>query len=191
MSRIDEKSGDVGTRGSERWRHGLGGRSGIALFAFALVTAAGCAGSGAQEEEPTDDSEVAREYAPQLDVDLSEMERRPGGLYVHDLREGSGELAEAGDMVRIHYTGWLPSGEKFDSSRDRGTPLVIPVGIGRVIDGWDQGVPGMRVGGQRRLVIPPAMAYGDEGAGNGVIPPGATLVFDLELVGIEEGGQDL
>ena len=162
-------------------------RPSVALLVGVLLTA-GCAGTSGDAGA---EGGVAREYAPELGVDLSEMERRPNGLYVQDLREGSGQLAEPGDMVRIHYTGWLPSGEKFDSSRDRGTPLVIPIGIGRVIDGWDQGVPGMRVGGQRRLVIPPDMAYGDEGAGNGVIPPGATLVFDVELMGIEEGGQDL
>ena len=162
-------------------------RPSVALLVGVLLTG-GCAGSSGDGEA---EGGVAREYAPELGVDLSEMERRSNGLYVQDLRAGSGQRAEAGDMVRIHYTGWLPSGEKFDSSRDRGTPLVIPIGIGRVIDGWDEGVPGMRVGGQRRLVIPPDMAYGDEGAGNGVIPPGATLVFDVELMGIEEGGQDL
>ena len=151
-----------------------------------ILLSAGCAG-GSGNEAP-EEGGVAAEYAPELGVDLSEMERQPSGLYVQDLGPGQGEVVESGDVVRIHYTGWLPSGEKFDSSRDRGQPLVIPIGVGRVIEGWDEGVVGMRVGERRRLVIPPSLAYGDEGAGNGVIPPGATLVFDVEVLGVEGGG---
>ncbi len=112
-------------------------------------------------------------------------------LQVMDIVEGTGEMAEAGQVVVVHYTGWLydadaeeMKGEKFDSSVDRGDPFSFPLGAGRVIRGWDQGVAGMKVGGKRRLVIPPDMAYGDRGAGN-VIPPGATLVFDVELLEIE------
>jgi FKBP-type peptidyl-prolyl cis-trans isomerase FkpA len=94
--------------------------------------------------------------------------------------------------VIVHYTGWLydPAapdhrGRKFDSSRDRGQPLSFPLGAGRVIRGWEQGLPGMKVGGTRRLVIPPSLAYGVRGAGNGVIPPNATLLFDVELLAVE------
>jgi FKBP-type peptidyl-prolyl cis-trans isomerase len=83
----------------------------------------------------------------------------------------------------VHYTGWLTNGQKFDSSRDRGQPFAFPLGGGRVIQGWDQGVVGMRVGGQRRLIIPPNMGYGASGAG-GVIPPNAMLIFDVELLGV-------
>ncbi len=107
-----------------------------------------------------------------------------GGLKVEDLTEGAGDLAEAGQTVAVHYTGWLADGRKFDSSRDRSDPFRFRLGAGRVIRGWDQGVQGMRVGGVRRLTIPPPLGYGAAGAG-GVIPPQATLVFEVELLGID------
>ncbi|MFZ2161092.1 MAG: FKBP-type peptidyl-prolyl cis-trans isomerase [Sideroxyarcus sp.] len=107
-----------------------------------------------------------------------------------DVKVGKGAEAKAGQYVSVHYTGWLydeaapgHKGSKFDSSRDRGSPFVFPLGAGRVIQGWDQGVQGMKVGGQRTLVIPANLGYGPRGAG-GVIPPNATLVFDVELLGI-------
>jgi peptidylprolyl isomerase len=106
------------------------------------------------------------------------------GLGYVDIVEGTGPRAKAGDSVRVHYTGCLKSGQKFDSSHDRGEPLVFPLGRGRVIKGWDEGVAMMRVGGKRKLVIPAHLGYGDRGAG-GVIPPGATLIFEVELVGID------
>lgn len=105
----------------------------------------------------------------------------PGGLQYIDVVAGSGNEARAGQNVAVHYTGWLTNGQKFDSSRDRGQPFTFRLGAGNVIQGWDQGVVGMRVGGQRRLIIPPQMGYGARGAG-GVIPPNATLVFDVELL---------
>ncbi len=108
-----------------------------------------------------------------------------------DNKLGEGALATAGKDVAVHYTGWLydeaapeHKGQKFDSSRDRGQPFEFPLGGGRVIKGWDQGVDGMKVGGQRTLIIPSAMGYGSRGAG-GVIPPDATLVFDVELLGVQ------
>ncbi len=112
------------------------------------------------------------------------------GLKMIDHKVGTGAEAVAGKRVTVHYTGWLfdekapdNKGKKFDSSRDRGDPFVFPLGAGRVIAGWDQGVAGMKVGGQRTLIIPPEMGYGARGAG-GVIPPNATLVFDVELLGV-------
>jgi FKBP-type peptidyl-prolyl cis-trans isomerase FkpA len=113
-------------------------------------------------------------------------------LLVTDLVKGIGDEALPGMVVIVHYTGWLydPAaedlrGRKFDSSRERGQPLSFPLGGGRVIRGWEQGVPGMKVGGTRRLVIPPELAYGSRGAGNGVIPPDATLLFEVELLAVE------
>lgn len=113
-------------------------------------------------------------------------------LLVTDLVKGVGDEALPGMVVIVHYTGWLydPAakdhhGRKFDSSRDRGQPFSFPLGAGRVIRGWEQGIPGMKVGGNRRLVIPPEMAYGAKGAGNGVIPPNATLLFEVELLAVE------
>jgi peptidylprolyl isomerase len=106
------------------------------------------------------------------------------GLGYVDLVEGTGPRPKTGDSVRVHYTGWLKSGQKFDSSHDRKQPLVFPIGRGRVIKGWDEGVGTMKVGGKRKLVIPAHLGYGAQGAG-GVIPPGATLIFEVELLGIE------
>jgi peptidylprolyl isomerase/FKBP-type peptidyl-prolyl cis-trans isomerase FkpA len=104
-------------------------------------------------------------------------------LIMEDLVVGTGTAAAAGQKVTVHYTGWLTNGTKFDSSKDRGDPFVFPLGKGQVIKGWDQGVQGMKVGGKRKLTIPPEMGYGSRGAG-GVIPPNATLVFEVELLGV-------
>src|SRR5205807_4484289 len=100
-----------------------------------------------------------------------------------DLRAGTGAEAKAGDRVTVHYTGTLTDGTKFDSSRDRGQPFSFTLGRGQVIAGWDQGVAGMKVGGQRKLTIPPDLGYGSRGAG-GVIKPNETLVFVVDLVGV-------
>lgn len=105
------------------------------------------------------------------------------GLQYIDQVVGTGEVAKAGQTVSVHYTGWLENGTKFDSSVDRGQPFSFPLGAGRVIKGWDEGVQGMKVGGKRRLTIPANLGYGPRGAG-GVIPPNATLVFDVELLGV-------
>jgi FKBP-type peptidyl-prolyl cis-trans isomerase FkpA len=105
----------------------------------------------------------------------------PSGLIIDDVTVGSGDEASAGQRVTVHYTGWLTDGKKFDSSKDRDEPFVFPLGGGRVIRGWDEGVQGMKVGGTRKLTIPPDLGYGARGAG-GVIPPNATLVFEVELL---------
>ena len=119
-----------------------------------------------------------------MDAKLNELQKI-------DNKIGTGTEAIKGSSVVVHYTGWLYSptatdhkGTKFDSSRDRNEPFVFPLGGGRVIRGWDEGVAGMKVGGQRTLIIPPDMAYGSRGAG-GVIPPGATLLFDVELLEVK------
>lgn len=105
------------------------------------------------------------------------------GLKYEDLVEGDGDVAEAGQKVTVHYTGWLTDGTKFDSSKDRNMPFDFNLGAGMVIRGWDEGVQGMRVGGTRKLTIPSQLGYGAHGAG-GVIPPNATLVFDVELLSV-------
>jgi peptidylprolyl isomerase len=105
------------------------------------------------------------------------------GLQYEDIVVGTGASPKAGQIVRVHYTGWLIDGTKFDSSMDHSGPLPFPIGIGRVIKGWDEGVLSMKVGGKRKLVIPPQLGYGANGMGP--IPPNATLVFEVELVGIE------
>ena len=106
------------------------------------------------------------------------------GLKYIVIEEGTGPSPERGQVVQVHYTGWLTSGQKFDSSRDRGEPIAFPLGQGRVIPGWDEGIDSLHVGGKARLIIPPELAYG--AAGRPPIPPNSTLIFDVELMGIEE-----
>lgn len=108
----------------------------------------------------------------------------PDGLQYYDIKVGTGAEAKPGQTVSVHYTGWLTSGKKFDSSVDRGQPFQFKLGAGQVIKGRDEGVAGMKVGGKRQLRIPPDLGYGARGAG-GVIPPNATLIFDVELLGVK------
>jgi FKBP-type peptidyl-prolyl cis-trans isomerase FkpA len=118
----------------------------------------------------------------------STMTTTPSGLQYEDTVVGTGATPETGQICVMHYTGWLyvdgKKGKKFDSSLDRGQPFEFPIGTGRVIKGWDEGVATMKVGGKRTLIIPPALGYGARGAG-GVIPPNATLIFDVELLGVK------
>ena len=108
----------------------------------------------------------------------------PSGLKYEEIKQGDGDVATAGKTVSVHYTGWLTNGKKFDSSKDRGQPFEFPLGGGRVIRGWDEGVQGMKVGGVRKLTIPPELGYGSRGAG-GAIPPDSTLVFEVELLKVQ------
>ncbi|HSA85336.1 MAG TPA: FKBP-type peptidyl-prolyl cis-trans isomerase [Nitrospira sp.] len=114
--------------------------------------------------------------------DAREVTTSSGLKYV-DQVVGTGDVAVAGKTASVHYTGWLENGKQFDSSVDRGQPFSFPLGGGRVIKGWDEGVQGMKVGGKRKLTIPSDLGYGSRGAG-GVIPPNATLIFDVELLGV-------
>ena len=123
-------------------------------------------------------------FAAELGVDTTKMTRMPSGLRYQDVAQGQGAEAVAGRAVTVHYTGWLPDGKKFDSSRDHGQPFTFTLGAGQVIAGWDQGVEGMRVGGRRKLVLPPDLGYGAAGAPPD-IPPGATLVFDVEVLEVK------
>jgi peptidylprolyl isomerase len=109
----------------------------------------------------------------------------PSGLQYWDIKQGTGTVAEAGKKVKVDYTGWLMNGKKFDSSVGTGKPFEFTLGQGEVIKGWDEGVAGMKVGGKRQLRIPPDLAYGANGTPGGPIPPNATLVFDVRLVGVE------
>lgn len=122
-------------------------------------------------------------FAPSLHVTIDSTELRPSGLYVHDLVVGTGPVADSMSTAEVHYTGWLPDGTKFQSSHDMKETFHFTVGIGQVIRGWDEGVRGMRVGGKRQLIVPAKLGYGDIGSPP-LIPRMATLVFEVELMGL-------
>lgn len=113
------------------------------------------------------------------------MEKDVTELKIEDLVIGTGAEAVSGKVISVHYTGTLTNGTKFDSSKDRGIPFEFTLGAGQVIAGWDKGFSGMKVGGKRKLTIPPDMGYGEQGAGGGKIPPNATLIFEVELLGVK------
>jgi peptidylprolyl isomerase len=153
-------------------------RKWLALMAVALLFSP-MASAGSRAANP-----VAGR-AEQDDKKEKKMTKTESGLQYRDVKEGTGEKPQKGQTCVVHYTGWLwvddAKGQKFDSSKDRSEPFDFPVGQGRVIKGWDEGVAGMKVGGKRELIIPPDLAYGSRGAG-GVIPPNATLFFEVELL---------
>jgi len=122
-------------------------------------------------------------FSAALGVDTTAMTKTPSGLRYQDLAQGNGAEAVDGRTAVVHYTGWLPNGERFDDSHQRNEPFSFLLGAGRVIAGWDEGVSGMKVGGRRKLVIPSSLGYGTAGAPPD-IPPGATLVFDVELLDV-------
>jgi FKBP-type peptidyl-prolyl cis-trans isomerase len=164
----------------------------VASVALAGVLAAGCASShkaGVQDKPVANTTAVAPAPTPvPVSVPAPTQEAKvhtlPSGLVYEDLVVGEGRVAEAGQSATVHYTGWLTDGTKFDSSLDRGDPFQFALGAGQVIRGWDEGVQGMRIGGKRKLTIPSDLGYGSRGAG-GVIPPNATLVFEVELLGLQ------
>ncbi|WP_375756051.1 FKBP-type peptidyl-prolyl cis-trans isomerase [Corallococcus exercitus] len=143
------------------------------LLLCAVLALAGCGDSSSG-----DPAKVT--YADSLGVNLSSMTKSESGLYTQDLVVGTGTEVVNGSRAQVHYTGWLPDGSQFDSSRG-GTPITVAVGAGRVIEGWDEGLVGMRVGGQRKLVIPSELGYGSRGSPP-VIPADSVLVFDVEVV---------
>jgi FKBP-type peptidyl-prolyl cis-trans isomerase len=123
------------------------------------------------------------EFADELGIDLAEMRQTPSGMYVLELEEGRGLGARPGHVLSIHYTGWLINGEVFDTSAEKG-PLSFQLGARQVIRGWEEGVAGMRIGGKRRLIIPPGLAFGSRGQ-PGAIPPYAMLIYEIELLDIK------
>ena len=148
----------------------------------------------AAEVQAAASGKVAPEKIPTVNPVKFNLPLVVNALITHDIQFGKGKLAEANRAVLMHYTGWLydatkpdGKGKKFDSSKDRGMPFSTMIGVGKVIKGWDQGVPGMQVGGQRILLIPPEMGYGAGGAGGGLIPPNATLMFEVELIDVIGG----
>lgn len=154
---------------------------GSVLLAVALLAIASC--SRDQPAPPAESPAATPAPAPEPITELQRI----------DMQVAPGEGISQGQVAVVHYTGWLyepgapdNKGAKFDSSRDRGEPFRFEIGRGQVIKGWEEGVQGMRVGSQRRLIIPSHLAYGDRGAGGGVIPPNATLLFDIELLAIEQ-----
>ncbi len=151
------------------------------LLSTAFAAALFAAPAFADDPKPTPAPEAAKKSE-------SKMTRTPSGLQYEDTKVGTGATPQKGQTCVMHYTGWLwengAKGKKFDSSVDRGTPFSFPLGQGRVIKGWDEGVATMKVGGQRILIIPPDLGYGSRGAG-GAIPPNATLMFEVELLEIK------
>jgi len=124
-------------------------------------------------------------YVPPTEIDEADYVTTDSGLKYYDLKVGDGDTPRSGEMPLVHYVAWLEDGTKIDSSRDRGSPIHFTLGVGQVLPGWDEGILSMQVGGKRQLILPPELAYGDEGAGD-LIPPHATLIYEVELVAISD-----
>lgn len=155
-------------------------------FVLGLVALALVVGLFSDANRPSDEVEIARtadpasvEFDEALGVDLGASEKTESGLYVQQLESGEGPVSAPGDSLWVHYSGWLPTGSLFDSSKDR-DPLAMQLGVTGLIDGWTEGVTGMQQGESRRLVIPPDLGYGPSGRGH--IPPHSVLIFEVELV---------
>ena len=149
-----------------------------ALACSAFLLAGGAAvGEGKKAAPP-------KAAAKEKKVEAGKVFKTSSGLQYEEIKVGTGAMPAVGQKVKVHYTGWLTNGTKFDSSLDRGIPFKFNLGRGEVIKGWDEGLSTMKIGGKRKLTIPPVLGYGERGAG-GVIPPNATLVFEVELLGVE------
>ncbi|SNB45000.1 FKBP-type peptidyl-prolyl cis-trans isomerase [Geobacter sp. DSM 9736] len=147
----------------------------VVLLLIAGIIIPACA---QKEQKPAGDNAKQPAAAAQAAV------KTPSGLSYVDLVTGTGAAPTPGKQVKVHYTGWLEDGTKFDSSLDSGQPFVFTLGVGQVIPGWDEGVQTMKTGGKRKLIVPPQLGYGAAGAG-GVIPPNATLIFEVELLEVQ------
>jgi FKBP-type peptidyl-prolyl cis-trans isomerase len=153
---------------------------------IAVLTVSACAPESPAPAEPAPtppEASASPGFAPSLGVDLAASTERPNGLIIRDLQVGTGAEAVSGSRVAVLYTGWLTDGTRFDGNMPSGPTLPFTIDAGEVIPGWDEGVAGMRVGGRRQLIIPPDLGYGSYGSGP--IPPNATLVFEVELVGVQ------
>jgi peptidylprolyl isomerase len=147
--------------------------------AFLLLLALVCACSSTTDVDQKWANPATIEYASSLNIDLSKMNRNPSGLYWVDVKVGDADSAKVGDNVRVHFTGWLPDGQEFDTTRD-GAPIEFLLGLGFVRKGFDEGVIGMRVGGIRRLVIPPDLAFGVRGSPENGVPANSTIIMEVE-----------
>lgn len=150
----------------------------VAVISALFMVSTGCA-TGPWEGTVADPAQV--DFAPELEVDLEAMERTPSGLYLQDLAEGAGPVARSNSLVTLHYATWLPDGSVVDTSVG-GDPFTMRLGGSEVIRGWNQGIPGMKVGGRRRLVVRPGLAYGSRGTPN--VPGNSTLVFEVQLLDV-------
>ena len=148
-------------------------------FVFALAIAAPVAGHADAKTAPKQASKAEQKG------EQTKMIKTPSGLVYIDEKVGTGAQPKTVQRVKVHYTGWLKNGKKFDSSLDRGEPFEFVLGVRQVIRGWDEGVASMKVGGKRKLIIPANLAYGDRDVGNGLIPPNSELTFEVELLGVE------
>ena len=155
----------------------------VAMLAFAAITLS-------QTAPRTHTRVVNRHPNTKIPTKVTgEGVKTDSGLQYWDIIVGTGKVAKEGDGVRVHYTGWLTNGKKFDSSVDAGRPFTFVLGNGEVIKGWDEGVAGMKVGGKRQLHIPPDLGYGENGTPDGTIPPNSALIFDIQLLSVQEPPQ--